>query len=166
MRAGPGLTAALHLAPSLGTAQPSSASASRLMPGVSQDPFLHLELTLLPAQSGLVQVLTHHAVRFIVILEKDAVFQRLVEERFCEATRSILVTAKGMPDLATRAFLKGLTAAFPRIPLTAGALAKHNITTTAPDLRYTPTGRFKVRLSLSSSKSSQAPWTVTCFGIG
>nr|AKI32380.1 meiotic protein [Watanabea reniformis] len=57
--------------------------------------------------------------RFIVVLEKDAVFQRLAEERFSEATDSILVTAKGMPDLATRFFLKGLTSAFPHMHLTA-----------------------------------------------
>lgn len=56
----------------------------------------------------------------MVIVEKDAVFQRLVEEDFSTATNSILVTAKGMPDLATRLFLQLLSQAFPDLIVAAG----------------------------------------------
>ena len=55
-----------------------------------------------------------------MVVEKDAVFQRLVEEGFCGATDSILVTAKGMPDLCTRAFLQVLTSFFPKLMSVAG----------------------------------------------
>ena len=45
-------------------------------------------------------------------------FLQLSEDRFYETVLpSILVTAKGMPDLSTRAFLFSLTAAFPNIPV-------------------------------------------------
>lgn len=40
--------------------------------------------------------------RYILVVEKDAVFQRLSEDRFFMAFPSILVTAKGFPDLASR----------------------------------------------------------------
>ena len=58
--------------------------------------------------------------RFVVVVEKDAVFQRLVEEGFCGATDSILVTAKGMPDLCTRVFLQILTTFYPTLMSVAG----------------------------------------------
>jgi DNA topoisomerase VI subunit A len=45
------------------------------------------------------------AARYILVVEKDAVFQRLVEDRLHERLPLVLVTAKGNPDLATRAFL-------------------------------------------------------------
>ena len=56
-----------------------------------------------------------------MVVEKDAVFQRLLDEGFCESTESIIVTARGMPDFATRTFLSCLAAAFPDATLTAGA---------------------------------------------
>jgi meiotic recombination protein SPO11 len=40
--------------------------------------------------------------RYILVVEKDAVFQRLSEDRFFMTVPSILITAKGFPDLATR----------------------------------------------------------------
>ena len=48
--------------------------------------------------------------RFLVVVEKDAVFERLVEDRVWEgiAGGAVLVTARGMPDLATRAFCSHL----------------------------------------------------------
>jgi meiotic recombination protein SPO11 len=39
------------------------------------------------------------------VVEKDAIFQRLSEDRLADRLPMVLVTAKGMPDLATRAFL-------------------------------------------------------------
>lgn len=45
--------------------------------------------------------------------------QRLLELQFPDLARCVLVTAKGMPDLATRAFISTLTTAFPHL---AGAV--------------------------------------------
>lgn len=59
--------------------------------------------------------------RFVIVVEKDAIFQRLVEDGFAENTESILVTAKGMPDMATRAFLHSLCSALPHLQQFAGA---------------------------------------------
>lgn len=55
-----------------------------------------------------------------MVVEKDAVFQRLVEDGFAEQTGAILVTAKGMPDMATRAFLHSLCTALPHLQQFAG----------------------------------------------
>ncbi len=57
---------------------------------------------------------------YVVVVEKDAVFQRLVEDGFAEQTGTILVTAKGMPDMATRAFLHFLCTALPHLQQFAG----------------------------------------------
>jgi hypothetical protein len=43
--------------------------------------------------------------RYILVIEKDAIFQRLAEDRLHERLPLVLVTAKGNPDLATRAFI-------------------------------------------------------------
>ncbi|MFX0115695.1 MAG: hypothetical protein ACFFB3_14190 [Candidatus Hodarchaeota archaeon] len=45
---------------------------------------------------------------FVLVIEKDAVFQRLAEDRFFEYYPCILVTASGQPDMATRRFIKRL----------------------------------------------------------
>ena len=47
---------------------------------------------------------------FLVVVEKDAAFERLVEDRVWEGIRggAVLATARGMPDLATRAFCSHL----------------------------------------------------------
>ena len=47
----------------------------------------------------------------------QAIFQRLVEDSFCDLVPSIIVTAKGMPDLSTRVFLRQLHAAFSQLPV-------------------------------------------------
>ncbi len=43
---------------------------------------------------------------FILVVEKDAAFLRLAEDRFYERYPSIIVTGKGQPDIGTRMFLK------------------------------------------------------------
>ncbi|XP_078444990.1 spo11/DNA topoisomerase VI, subunit A protein [Wolffia australiana] len=43
---------------------------------------------------------------FILLVEKDAAFMRLAEDRFYHRFPCIIVTAKGQPDVATRLFLK------------------------------------------------------------
>ena len=45
---------------------------------------------------------------FILVVEKDAVFNKLVQERIWERYPCAVVTAKGFPDLPTRAFLNRL----------------------------------------------------------
>ncbi|MHA1989914.1 MAG: hypothetical protein ACW981_07595 [Candidatus Hodarchaeales archaeon] len=45
---------------------------------------------------------------FVLLIEKDAVFNRLAEDRFFDYLPCIIITAKGQPDLATRAFVKRL----------------------------------------------------------
>ena len=69
------------------------------------------------------------ACRFVVIVEKDAVFQRLVEDGFAEHLGAILVTAKGMPDMATRAFLHCLCRALPHLEQFAGAALREDQST-------------------------------------
>ncbi|KAK9820989.1 hypothetical protein WJX81_002818 [Elliptochloris bilobata] len=53
--------------------------------------------------------------RYLVVVEKDAVFQRLVDDDFSTLADCILVTAKGMPDVATRAFVHTLLHAVPHL---------------------------------------------------
>ncbi|KAL1342344.1 hypothetical protein AAHE18_09G150900 [Arachis hypogaea] len=43
---------------------------------------------------------------FILLVEKDAAYMRLAEDRFYSRFPCIIVTAKGQPDVATRLFLK------------------------------------------------------------
>ncbi|XP_078440653.1 sporulation 11-2 isoform X2 [Wolffia australiana] len=57
--------------------------------------------------------------RYIIILEKDAIFQRLVEDQIFNQIPCILITAKGYPDIATRFLLHRLSRAFPKLPIMA-----------------------------------------------
>eukprot|EP00884_Botryococcus_braunii_P020255 jgi/Botrbrau1/6913/Bobra.67_3s0031.1 len=52
--------------------------------------------------------------RYILVVEKDAIFQRLVEDRFFDMLPAIVLTAKGMPDMATRVFLHTLHMQLPK----------------------------------------------------
>lgn len=46
---------------------------------------------------------------FVLVVEKDAVFQRLLDEGFCETMRPcIIITGKGFPDMNTRMLLNRL----------------------------------------------------------
>jgi DNA topoisomerase VI subunit A len=55
---------------------------------------------------------------FVLLVEKDAAFMRLAEDRFYNTFPCIIITAKGQPDVATRLFLKKLKHAL-RIPVLA-----------------------------------------------
>ncbi|RMZ54489.1 hypothetical protein APUTEX25_002065 [Auxenochlorella protothecoides] len=46
--------------------------------------------------------------KFILLVEKDAAFMRLAEDRFYNTYPCIIITAKGQPDVATRLFLRKL----------------------------------------------------------
>ena len=55
--------------------------------------------------------------RYVLIVEKHAVFNRLFsEERVHTRLPCVVITAKGFPDLATRAFLKRLQTTHPHVP--------------------------------------------------
>jgi len=45
---------------------------------------------------------------FILLVEKDAAFMRLSEDRFYQKMKCIIMTAKGQPDVASRMFLRKL----------------------------------------------------------
>jgi meiotic recombination protein SPO11 len=45
---------------------------------------------------------------FILLVEKEAAFMRIAEDRFYNKYRCIVLTAKGQPDVATRLFLRKL----------------------------------------------------------
>eukprot|EP00698_Gefionella_okellyi_P024931 TRINITY_DN8953_c0_g1_i2.p1 TRINITY_DN8953_c0_g1~~TRINITY_DN8953_c0_g1_i2.p1 ORF type:complete len:383 (+),score=38.44 TRINITY_DN8953_c0_g1_i2:56-1204(+) len=47
--------------------------------------------------------------RYIIVIEKDGIFERLMEDRFFEQVPAILITAKGFPDMATRWMLRFLS---------------------------------------------------------
>ncbi|KAK9914800.1 hypothetical protein WJX75_000737 [Coccomyxa subellipsoidea] len=55
---------------------------------------------------------------FILLVEKDAAFMRLAEDRFYNTYPCIILTAKGQPDVASRLFLRKLRDTL-RIPVLA-----------------------------------------------
>ena len=55
----------------------------------------------IPPQIDKVQDLQSDA-EFILLVEKDAAFMRLAEDRFYNKFPCVIVTAKGQPDVATR----------------------------------------------------------------
>lgn len=57
--------------------------------------------------------------RYILLVEKDAIFQRLQEDKFFHSIPCIIITAKGYPDLASRVFLHQLRCSFPFLPIVA-----------------------------------------------
>lgn len=56
---------------------------------------------------------------YILVVEKEAVFHRLCDERVFDRLPLLLLTARGMPDLASRAALHRLSALLPRLPVLA-----------------------------------------------
>jgi len=55
--------------------------------------------------------------RCVLVVEKDAVFSRLLQEGACAALHAVMLTARGQPDLATRAFLARLAELLPDAPV-------------------------------------------------
>ncbi|KAJ9555130.1 hypothetical protein OSB04_009744 [Centaurea solstitialis] len=55
--------------------------------------------------------------RYIFVIEKHAIFQRLAEDRVFNQIPCILITAKGYPDIATRFLLHRMSQAFPEMPI-------------------------------------------------
>ncbi|KAF8379593.1 hypothetical protein HHK36_029034 [Tetracentron sinense] len=57
--------------------------------------------------------------RYITVVEKHAIFHRLAEDCIFNQIPSILITAKGYPDIATRFLLHRMSQAFPDLPILA-----------------------------------------------
>ncbi|KAJ6714416.1 MEIOTIC RECOMBINATION PROTEIN SPO11 [Salix viminalis] len=57
--------------------------------------------------------------RYIIIVEKHAIFQRLAEDRVFNHIPTILITARGYPDIATRFLLHRMSRTFPELPIMA-----------------------------------------------
>jgi hypothetical protein len=57
---------------------------------------------------------------FILLVEKDAAFMRLAEDRFYNKYKCVIVTAKGQPDVATRCARAGACGAAARSPRAVG----------------------------------------------
>ncbi|CAN4077656.1 unnamed protein product [Withania somnifera] len=55
--------------------------------------------------------------RYIIMVEKHAIFQRLAEDRVFNQIPCILITAKGFPDIATRFLLHRMCRMFPNLPV-------------------------------------------------
>ncbi|AEE34178.1 unnamed protein product [Arabidopsis thaliana] len=55
--------------------------------------------------------------RYIIIVEKHAIFHRLVEDRVFNHIPCVFITAKGYPDIATRFFLHRMSTTFPDLPI-------------------------------------------------
>ena len=81
---------------------------------VEKDVSSTLQLCRLTADMQEEQAEKHARLPFMTL---QAIFQRLVEDSFCDLAPSIIVTGKGMPDLSTRVFLRQLHAAFPQLPV-------------------------------------------------
>ncbi|EOA34374.1 hypothetical protein CARUB_v10021898mg [Capsella rubella] len=57
--------------------------------------------------------------RYIIIVEKHAIFHRLVEDRLFNHIPCVFITAKGYPDIATRFFVHRMSTTFPDLPILA-----------------------------------------------
>ncbi|KAL0694029.1 hypothetical protein Bca4012_061209 [Brassica carinata] len=57
--------------------------------------------------------------RYIILVEKHAIFHRLVEDRVFNHIPCVFITAKGYPDIATRFFLHRMSTTFPDLPILA-----------------------------------------------
>ncbi|XP_073032111.1 meiotic recombination protein SPO11-2 [Primulina eburnea] len=55
--------------------------------------------------------------RYIIVVEKHAIFQRLAEDRVFYQIPCILITAKGYPDIATRLLLHRMSREFSELPI-------------------------------------------------
>lgn len=53
----------------------------------------------------------------ILVIEKETIFSRLLIDKFTELYPSILITGRGVPDLATQACVKYLSLKLPNIPI-------------------------------------------------
>ena len=62
--------------------------------------------------------------RYLIVVEKEGVFRRLVKEQFCRRVPCVLVTGCGFPDMASRALVAKVASNFP--DLTVVGLCDYN----------------------------------------
>lgn len=74
--------------------------------------------TPIPSKTNLIHSMKNKDALFILVVEKETVFERLVEDGFCKEYHCILITAKGMPDVASRYFLRKMRNTF-KLPVFA-----------------------------------------------
>jgi len=70
-----------------------------MIPGGTQIPLITSSVTAIRVKKA----------EFVLIIEKDTIFQKLLEENCPRALNCILVTGKGYPDVATRMLVKMLS---------------------------------------------------------
>ncbi|KAJ6798712.1 meiotic recombination protein SPO11-1 isoform X1 [Iris pallida] len=46
--------------------------------------------------------------KYVLVVEKETVFQRLANDSFCDRNHCIVITGRGYPDVPTRRFLRYL----------------------------------------------------------
>lgn len=64
----------------------------------------------IPPYQDQMEQITNLGAEFILLVEKEAAYMRLAEDRFYHKYPCIIITAKGQPDVATRLFLSRLKA--------------------------------------------------------
>lgn len=57
---------------------------------------------------GWIYCIVQSDAEFVLLVEKEAAYMRLAEDRFYNRYPCIVITAKGQPDVATRMFLSRL----------------------------------------------------------
>jgi len=57
------------------------------------------------ATSNVVGIVPHSSARFVLVVEKEGIFERLLEDEFPRRHQCIIVTGKGFPDVPTRALV-------------------------------------------------------------
>nr|XP_025957679.1 meiotic recombination protein SPO11 isoform X1 [Dromaius novaehollandiae] len=76
---------------------------------------LHIAVTVPSNVEGIKNLISH--AKFMLIVEKDATFQRLLDDDFCnKLTPCIMITGRGVPDLNTRLLVRKLWDTF-QIPI-------------------------------------------------
>jgi hypothetical protein len=94
---------------------PSGAEVVNTMDGCSLLPSHNMHITYEWLErdengwtSSSVKVNATTTAKVILVVEKEGIFQHLINARFFEKYPCILVTGKGCPDIATRAFVRSL----------------------------------------------------------
>ncbi|XP_069660667.1 meiotic recombination protein SPO11 [Haliaeetus albicilla] len=76
---------------------------------------LHIAVTVPSNVQGIKNLISH--AKFMLIVEKDATFQRLLDDDFCnKLSPCIMITGRGVPDLNTRLLVRKLWDSF-QIPI-------------------------------------------------
>ena len=63
---------------------------------------------------------------FILLIEKDAAFMRLAEDRFYNTFPCVIISGKGQPDVATRLFLNKVRPQPTQLPSRDAAMGRED----------------------------------------